>query len=579
MSDIPTAGALISRFKHRLYCSANNLDVQEVDESDRHVRALIESYFDGRNGLPPLGDPNEYADAFERMYPLADVRADFIADMVKDKRPNYGHFLLAALMARDLLRVLFTPNFDDLPEQAAHALLDSSIVSPRRPVCVAHLQDPSVARRAFERDSWPLICKIHGDFRSDRLKNVRSELRQQDEEMRAVLLESCRRFGLVVCGYSGRDRSVMAVLTDALAIDRPFPGGLIWFYRPADPPATTVVNLLHAARDRGVDVEAIPVDNFIELAGALEKALTFPDRIRAWLGDRRPKPMITPAPLPQGTTRRYPILRLNALPILTMPAQALVLSERKACNLAEAHEAIRSRRARALVGRLANGQLVAVGHTEELRAALAPLRVDVTADLVDLPWPSVDIDNSALGLGLDALTLGLGRTEGLRHVLARRGHQVRVLHHDHPSLDRLRKTCGELMGNVPKTSLTWAEAVGLTIERRGTEWWALLVPEIWISPSPSGTPPSLLQIGDWRRKQQQEGALFVRDRLATRHNRETNAILDAWARLLCAGRGQREVRTWNLRPTDGIDPTFVLEGLTAFSRPLEDWRPPEAPAV
>jgi len=37
MSGIPTAGQLIVRFKHQLYCDANGLDVQDVDPADaRH---------------------------------------------------------------------------------------------------------------------------------------------------------------------------------------------------------------------------------------------------------------------------------------------------------------------------------------------------------------------------------------------------------------------------------------------------------------------------------------------------------------------------------------------------------------
>jgi hypothetical protein len=58
--------------------------------------------------------------------------------------------------------------------------------------------------------------KLHGDFRSRRLKNTGDELRHQDSRLRQILLGACRRFGLVVVGYSGRDDSVMETLTDTL---------------------------------------------------------------------------------------------------------------------------------------------------------------------------------------------------------------------------------------------------------------------------------------------------------------------------------------------------------------------------
>jgi len=212
MSGIETAAGLTFQFKVELYCSAHGIAVQDFDASDPGVRARVEAYFDGRNGMPPKGHPDEYAAAFAAVYPSATVRADFINDRVAAARPNFGHYTLAALMAVDLVRVVFTTNFDDLPEQAARALLDSSLVDPRRPVTVAELYSAPVALRALKNEALPLIAKLHGDFRADRLMNIASELREQDADMRAALVESCRRFGLVVVGYSGGDQSVMAVL-------------------------------------------------------------------------------------------------------------------------------------------------------------------------------------------------------------------------------------------------------------------------------------------------------------------------------------------------------------------------------
>ena len=41
MSDIPTAGALVLRFKHELFCSAHQFDVQDLDPGDPRTRASI----------------------------------------------------------------------------------------------------------------------------------------------------------------------------------------------------------------------------------------------------------------------------------------------------------------------------------------------------------------------------------------------------------------------------------------------------------------------------------------------------------------------------------------------------------
>ena len=84
------------RFKHTLYCDANGLDVQDVDPADARTRQLIADYFATNQTLPGPSDNDEYAASFEKAYPSADVRADFIGQLCSGVVPNYGHHLLAA---------------------------------------------------------------------------------------------------------------------------------------------------------------------------------------------------------------------------------------------------------------------------------------------------------------------------------------------------------------------------------------------------------------------------------------------------------------------------------------------------
>jgi hypothetical protein len=207
-----------------------------------------------------------------------------------------------------------------------------------------------------------------------------------------------------------------------------------------------------------------------------------------------------------------------------------------------------------------------VGHDRELAATLASLGIVVTADVAELDWTADAVDPAILGLSLDALTLGLGRTKGLRHVLTRRGHFVRIVDQGESSFQRLREACGSLTGTVPNTPLSWAEAVELSIERVGSSWWLLLAPEVWVSPIPRDGEGEATVVQ--MRAQRAAAAELVRRRRAQRYNRDANAILDAWVKLLCAGRGPREVRTWNLASGDGVDPAFEIVGISAFSRPF-----------
>jgi NAD-dependent SIR2 family protein deacetylase len=563
MSGIPTAGQLTLRFKHALYCDANGLDEQDVDPSDPHTLRLISDFFATNQALPQPGENDEYAASFEKAYPSADLRADLIAEICRGTAPNYGHYLMAALMVSGYLSAVFTTNFDDLIETAAASVADG--IEPRPSIVVADLGDPDKAVRAFQKSSWPLIAKIHGDFRSERLKNTPSELEEQDTAMRHILRESCGKFGLVVAGYSGRDESVMAVLRDALTDHASFPSGIFWCYRPTDTVAPGVLSLLHEAKESGRTTAAIPVDNFVEMTAAIERAVRLTAPLREVLDSKRPKPIAIETPMPTGATSNFPVVRFNALPITALPSMARVLEETKSTDLREMQRAVRASRARGLVARRSGGQLVAAGDDSQLTAALTPLGVRVTAQTVPFEWNTGDSDTADRGLALDALTLGLGRTEGLRHVLSRRAHQVRVSDAAVGSLSRLKSACHGLMGTVPRTTLPWAEAVTLNLDYRVGRWWLLLVPEVWV---PRGG------------RQTQEGVLpqtvderlaiadFIRERRGTRYNRDVNAILDAWVRLLCAGRNAREVRTWNLGNGAGVDPVFEIVGRTAYSRPF-----------
>jgi len=75
----------------------------------------------------------------------------------------------------------------------------------------------------------------------------------------------------------------------------------------------------------------------------------------------------------------------------------------------------------------------------------------------------------------------------------------------------------------------------------------------------------------WPADQQRQAAEFVRERLATRYNRDYNRLLEAWVGLLARGGEPRTVRTWNLPDGAGVDPAFELYSVTAFSRPLATW--------
>jgi hypothetical protein len=181
-------------------------------------------------------------------------------------KPSYGHLVLAALMKMRKIRIVWTPNFDRVVEDAAVQMLCST----SRFVTVT-LDNPQVALQSLNEGRWPLIGKMHGDFQSRRLKNTSQELQSQDFEIRRAFTESCRRYGLIVVGYSGRDESIMAALEEALDGGHGYPGGLFWFQRVDSPLFPAVTALLQKATGAGIRAELIEVQTFDELLGDIIK--------------------------------------------------------------------------------------------------------------------------------------------------------------------------------------------------------------------------------------------------------------------------------------------------------------------
>ena len=204
-AGLPTAFDMILRFKQDLYMSQSGGNrPAHADISQPAIRHRIDAHVASLEGLPPPGHEDEYGALFERAYPSEQDRQSIIDSQLAGGKPSYGHIALAALMRDSLARLIWTTNFDTLVADAC-----AKVYGGTSALTTATLDAPEVAANAIERERWPLEVKLHGDFRSRRLKNTGDELRRQDTRLRELLQSTCVRFGLVVAGYSGRDDSIM----------------------------------------------------------------------------------------------------------------------------------------------------------------------------------------------------------------------------------------------------------------------------------------------------------------------------------------------------------------------------------
>ena len=204
-AGVPTAIDMVWEFKQQLFTSQRKVPRQAVaDLSNPAVRAKLQAHVDSLGRLPAAGAPEEYATLFEEVHPSEADRRVYLDAKITGAKPSYGQLALATLMRAGRARLIWTTNFDMLVADAC-----ARVFGTTGSLTTVNLDASDLAVQAIAEERWPVEIKLHGDFRSRRLKNTSDELRQQDGRLRKMLIESCQRFGVVVAGYSGRDDSVM----------------------------------------------------------------------------------------------------------------------------------------------------------------------------------------------------------------------------------------------------------------------------------------------------------------------------------------------------------------------------------
>ncbi len=558
-AGIATAGQMILEFKRRLYCSENNIPAPAVDLGDPVLRQRLERYFDDDPAYPRLGAADEYAVLFERTYPDEEDRRRYLDSAMVDATPSYGHLVLAALFRLGKASVVWTTNFDQLIETATSRLFGTTTK-----LTVADLERHERAQRALADLRFPLLVKLHGDFHSTRLKNTPAELQDQDAKLRAALLEGCRRFGLAVVGYSGRDDSVMDTLLAALAAPTPFPHGLFWFVRHGESPPERVAELLDRSHEAGVKAHLIEIEAFDELFGRLEGLFEFPADVRAVIEKARPSRRLVPSPVPSRGPGLFPAVRLNALPLLEVPRSARLVT----CGIGDtgqAREAIKAADVQVLAARRTDG-VIAFGSDVNIRKAFEP------SGITGMGLASIELDrfhspeSADLGLCYDAITTALGRERPLVGLKRRRRHVLVVPSNKtkDPALAPLRKALGKLSGQVAGTPLGWAEALKVRLEYRFCRCWLLLEPTVWVSRDPDP---------ERRPDYDQQRMTFIREHHVRRYNREWNTLLQAWVDVLTGGASTIDLHAFGLTSEPGIDACFRLARQTAYC-----WSQPNDPA-
>ena len=538
-AGIPTAGDMVWEFKQQLFISQRRASYQSVaDLSNPAIRAQLQGYIDSSGRLPALGSPDEYAALFETVYPAESDRRAYLDAKMAGAKMSYGHLALATLMHAQHTRLVWTTNFDPLVADAC-----AKVYGGTGPLTTVALDAPDLATQSIVEGRWPIEVKLHGDFRSRRLKNTGDELRHQDKHLRQLLVDSCRRFGLVVVGYSGRDDSIMEALEEALQHSGAFPSGLFWLHRGEDLPLPRVEQLLGRARQAGVESALVRVQNFDEAMRDLLRLIKNIDTtvLDAFATDRR---RWTSAPQPAGR-RGWPVLRLNALPVIQIPTTC----RRVVCQIggyAEAREAVGQAGVDVLVARIRAGVL-AFGTDADVRAAFSGYNI-TDFGLHTIDNKRLRYDSGERGLLRSALARAIGRYRRV-DVVRRRSSDLLAPSDPRESVwEPLRRIVGSLDGTVKGfPDLLWREGVGTRLDWASDQLWLLVEPRTVFD-----------GITDENRAAATD---FARERTVKRYNKQLNDLIDFWAGLLAGDGGDMRA----LEIGGGVDAVFRLSNITGFS--------------
>ena len=538
-AGIPTAGDMVWEFKQQLFISQRRASYQSVaDLSNPAIRAQLQGYIDSSGRLPALGAPDEYAALFETVYPAESDRRAYLDAKMAGAKMSYGHLALATLMRAQHTRLVWTTNFDPLVADAC-----AKVYGGTGPLTTVALDAPDLATQCIGEGRWPIEVKLHGDFRSRRLKNTGDELRHQDKHLRQLLVDSCRRFGLVVVGYSGRDDSIMEALEEALQHSGAFPSGLFWLHRGEDPPLPRVEQLLGRARQAGVESALVRVQNFDEAMRDLLRLIKDIDItvLDAFATDRR---RWTGAPQPAGR-RGWPVLRLNALRVIQIPTTC----RRVVCQIggyAEAREAVEQAGVDVLVARIRAGVL-AFGTDADVRAAFSGYNI-TDFGLHTIDNKRLRYDSGERGLLRSALARAIGRYRRV-DVVRRRSSDLLAPSDPRESVwEPLRRIVGSLNGTVKGfPDLLWREGVGTRLDWASDQLWLLVEPRT---------------VFDGITEENRAAATdFARERTVKRYNKQLNDLIDFWAGLLAGDSGDLRA----LEIGGGVDAVFRLSSITGFS--------------
>lgn len=120
-SGVQSAADCVWEWKKEIFVSQNAGAVGIYENSKQeNVRRIIQYWIDTQNSYPAENSPEEYSFYAEKALPIASDRRKFFQRLVAKCRPSLGYHLLAMLAQKNIIKTVWTTNFDGLMVKCAH---------------------------------------------------------------------------------------------------------------------------------------------------------------------------------------------------------------------------------------------------------------------------------------------------------------------------------------------------------------------------------------------------------------------------------------------------------------------------
>ena len=548
-AGLPTAWDLTWEFKRRIFCSEEGYNLNLFHNlSDSAIRNQIQSYFDSKDNYPAENSSDEYSFFFEKAFPYAIDRSTYLTQQLQSVQNSYGHKVLGVLMKNNLITLIFTTNFDKAFENSAIDQLKSM-----DKFFIATLDNTETSLQKYHSGFRPFICKLHGDYFSEKLKNTSDELQKQDVTLRDILYHACLSNGLGIMGYSGRDRSIMEIFNKALDQYSSFANGIFWFHKIDSQILPEVEMFINKARQKGVQAELIKIETFDTVWADIVKGIpNLPADDLNNLNVNYFKKANVKLP-PEG--KNYPIIRFNAIKVTALPTNARLI-KCNAGNTKEINELIKNSNADLIAIRKKEG-VVGFG-SDNTFANLFSQYGPLEKDIFQIPDSSLNNDDSSLkGLLTQALLKALVLNTSLLEIKRRERYIIipnpKLLHN--AVFQNLNKELNNsLQGTIPKTKISWIVALEISLQKKFSNYLMIVSPTVIAGKNPSDT--ERLQI-----------APFIKEFTARWYNAKYTQILDAWLDVIFCNQHHIKISSFR-KDIIGFNANFKLIRESAFVKSL-----------